>query len=229
MNWSEKKLYLPVEEKDFNEVLGYKLVRDGMPRMMVTWTSDIGEEDFSIKSLFSAEEIPLEYLTNLSKQPLARGRMTTMVKNDGLAGKPPGVSDSKRVAGGTSVRKSGVSRRMTRFQKQVSGRKLNSRRTVNGKVKSVIERKMQVSEYFIAQMYLAADLCLDRNYVAIGMLEASFPIDCLFAILRSPNVPAQFKAAVCRLIRTLYLDREPQVTETLQDFCWCLILFVLFR
>ena len=45
------------------------------------------------------------------------------------------------------------------------------RKTVSEAKKSVFERKMQVSEYFVAQMYLAAELCLDRNYVAIELLE----------------------------------------------------------
>lgn len=210
VNWSEKKLYLPSDEKDFGEVLGYNLVKEGMPRMMVSWQCDVGEEDFSIKSLFNASEIPLEYLTNLSIQPVARGRMTKIVQTEAVV-KGSGVElSTKRNGAPVSNRKSGV-RRMSRFQKQASARKLNTRKTVTGKVKSTIERKIQIAEYFIAQMYLAADLCLDRNYVAIGMLEASFPIDSLFSILRSSNIPGKFKAAVCRLIRTLYLDREPQV------------------
>lgn len=106
-----------------------------------------------------------------------------------------------------TVRRSSVH---SMLQKQASTRKMK-RKTVVGKAKTVFERKIQVSEYFIAQLYLAADLCLDRNYVAIGMLEMSFPIEALFSMLRSSSVPNRFKAPVCRLIRTLYLDREPQV------------------
>ena len=116
---------------------------------------------------------------------------------------------ARRVPTAASTRK--TIRRQSMFQKQSSARKLKVRKTVVGKTKTIFERKIQVSEYFIAQMYLAADLCLDRNYVAIGMLEVSFPIDSLFTLLKSSSVPRRFKAPVCRLIRTLYLDREPQV------------------
>ena len=81
------------------------------------------------------------------------------------------------------------------------------------KAKTNFEKKVQVAEYFVAQMYLVADLCLDRNYVAMGMLEVSFPIDTLLTLLKYPQIPPRFKAPVCRLIRTLYLDREPQVAR----------------
>jgi hypothetical protein len=67
----------------------------------------------------------------------------------------------------------------------------------------------------IAQLYLAADLCLDRNYVAIGLLEEMYSIETLFALFRSSATPPRWKAAICKLIRTLYVDREPQVNSLL--------------
>ena len=92
-------------------------------------------------------------------------------------------------------------------------KKQNSRirKTTNNQSKSLFERKIQVSEYFIAQLYLAADLCLDRNYVAIGLLEEVYSVDTLFSLFRSSATPTRWKAAICKLIRTLYVDREPQV------------------
>ena len=57
--------------------------------------------------------------------------------------------------------------------RQPSNRRLK-RRAQHLKAKSIIERKLQVADYFVAQMYLAAELCLDRNYVAIGLLEVLF-------------------------------------------------------
>lgn len=55
---------------------------DGMPRMMVKWKTAMGDEDFSMKTLFGAgEDIPLEYLTNMTKSRIAaadkaRARLT---------------------------------------------------------------------------------------------------------------------------------------------------------
>jgi hypothetical protein len=76
---------------------------------------------------------------------------------------------------------------------------------------TVAEKTNMISEYFIAQVFLAADLCLDRNYVSICLLEASFPYSVLLAIMKMPNADVLIKAAVCRLIRCLYVDREPQL------------------
>lgn len=95
----------------------------------------------------------------------------------------------------------------------VALKKQNSRirKTTHSQTKSIFERKIQVSEYFIAQLYLAADLCLDRNYVSIGLLEEIYSIETLLTLFRSSAIPNRWKAAVCKLIRTLYVDREPQV------------------
>ena len=95
----------------------------------------------------------------------------------------------------------------------VALKKQNSRlrKTTTAPSKSLFERKIQVSEYLIAQLYLAADLCLDRNYVAIGLLEEAYSVETLFSLFRSSTTPNRWKAAVCKLIRTLYVDREPQV------------------
>lgn len=86
------------------------------------------------------------------------------------------------------------------------------RKTMQTKSKTVQERKLQIIEYFVAQLYLAADLCLDRNYVAIGLLEETYSIELLYTILKTP-LPNNVKAPVCKLIRTLYLDREPQIAS----------------
>jgi hypothetical protein len=81
----------------------------------------------------------------------------------------------------------------------------------NQKSKSVQDRKILVTEYLIGQLYLCADMCLDRNYVAIGYLEEAFRADTLLSLLQAPHLPNKVKAPVCKLIRTLYVDREPQV------------------
>lgn len=87
------------------------------------------------------------------------------------------------------------------------------RKSLHTRIKTVHERKLQVFEYLVAQFYLTADLCLDRNYVAIGLLEETYPIDLLYTILKAPSLPNRLKAPVCKLIRTLYLDREPQIAS----------------
>lgn len=89
-----------------------------------------------------------------------------------------------------------------------------------------IDRKIQIAEYFIAQLYLTSDLCLDRNYVAIGLLENVFPYEVLLSIVGNNTIPNRFKAPAYRLIRCLFVDREPHVT-----FCYMylMILFSFFK
>jgi hypothetical protein len=76
---------------------------------------------------------------------------------------------------------------------------------------SHFELKTQVFNFFVAQLYLVADLCLDRNYVSINTLEDQFPYDSLLALLLTDGIPAKVKAPVCRMLRCMYVDREPQV------------------
>ena len=85
------------------------------------------------------------------------------------------------------------------------------------------EEKARILDFFVAQLYLAAEICLDRNYDAISLLEKNHPVESLIAILTF-NVPDTLKAAVCRLLTTLYVDRDlqlavdlPRYTRTLMD------------
>ena len=77
---------------------------------------------------------------------------------------------------------------------------------------SAKERRIQIAECFPAQLYLAADLCLDRQYNAIQALEKIYNYDTLVCLLNSSDAANAFKAPACRLLRTLFVDREPQAT-----------------
>lgn len=79
--------------------------------------------------------------------------------------------------------------------------------------KTLVERKMQVLNYFCTQLYLVADLCLDRNYLAMNLVEKSYPFEMLVTMLKLPMSSNSMKAPVCRLIRCLYVDRDPQIED----------------
>jgi hypothetical protein len=68
-----------------------------------------------------------------------------------------------------------------------------------------------VGEYFCSQLSLLADLCLDRNYVSIRFVEEKFSFELLVTILKTPASTPKIKAPVCRLLRCLYIDRDPQI------------------
>ena len=71
------------------------------------------------------------------------------------------------------------------------------------------DQRERLAEFFTMQMNLFADLCMDRNYVAISKLERMFPYDVLVSILKS-IVNDALRAAVLRFLSALYVDREPQ-------------------
>jgi hypothetical protein len=77
--------------------------------------------------------------------------------------------------------------------------------------KSTSEYKMQVGDYFCVQLSLMADLCLDRNYVAMRFVEERFSFELLLTILKNPTSTSKIKAPVCKLIRCLFIDRDPQI------------------
>jgi hypothetical protein len=45
----------------------------------------------------------------------------------------------------------------------------------------------------------------------MGLLEASFPYPVLLTFLKVPTLNSNIKAAACRMVRCLYVDREPQL------------------
>lgn len=74
-----------------------------------------------------------------------------------------------------------------------------------------VAQKEAVAGYFIAQILLCAEMCMDRNYVAMHRVDTLFTFDTLVTILKL-NVQDQLKAAAARLLRCLYVDRDPQAS-----------------
>jgi hypothetical protein len=89
----------------------------------------------------------------------------------------------------------------------------NKEKAVNlkrqSKKNSSLEQKQAVANYFIAELFLGAEMCLDRNYVAMGRLDAMFPYEVLITILKL-DVGQNLKSAAARLLMCLHVDRDPQ-------------------
>jgi hypothetical protein len=71
------------------------------------------------------------------------------------------------------------------------------------------EQKLAVAQYFISEMYLGAEMCMDRNYVAMHKLDFMFPYEVLITILKI-DVELTLKSAAVRLLMCLHVDRDPQ-------------------
>ena len=74
----------------------------------------------------------------------------------------------------------------------------------------LILRKQAVANYFISEMFLGAEMCMDRNYVAMHKLDPLFTFDALVTIMKMDNVNDVVKAAAARLLLCLHVDRDPQ-------------------
>jgi hypothetical protein len=189
---------------------------EGLPRLTLSW--EVGStNNYSMIHLFNIpNEVPYELLCNIHI-PRRNGRQSER--------------RTRRVTENSLVlRASAISRRLTL---PVTPRPLltslrasntirrTGRNTIAGKAKkggakgvqapNISELKHQIADYFCAQLYLLADLCLDRNYVSMNFIELKFSYDMLLTLLKLPSSPRRFRAPVCRLLRCLYVDRDPQV------------------
>ena len=201
--WSEKKVYFPSSSQDFEQhVFGSHVLKYGIPDLVVNWTTDEKcNEDYTCHTLFAHEcDVPFQAffrvkLIHDSGDELNSTEMLTELKNNG---------DQVYISPPSSSPLSPLS-----LAAKASSKRLKRMNTT--KKKSIVRKRSQVVQYFISQMYLAADVCLDRNYVAIGVLEKFYTYSMLLTVLKTPNCPNSLKAPVVRLIRCLYVDREPQV------------------
>ena len=205
--WPDKKIYFPADG-DMSCVKGHTLLSDGVPNLVFSWfASSSGEDDYSMLTLFGCvNEVPFRFLCNFSDSTVTppSGR-ASVYKAQGNVKRQVSEGNSAALRRGSVMQ----SKRKLSIAVKPPSRKL--KRNLSARSKTLLERKKQVADYFVAQMYLVADLCLDRNYVAIELLEKLYSFEMLLSILKSKFAPSQFKAPVCRVIRCLYVDREPQV------------------
>jgi len=75
--------------------------------------------------------------------------------------------------------------------------------------------KESVGDFFGAQLSLAADMCLDRNYTVIAKLVPLYPFDALVSIIQKASTPSFVKAACISLMTNMYVDCDPQVSAKL--------------
>jgi hypothetical protein len=139
---SSYSLYMPNGDE---EMLGSRLVTDGLTSIGLTWTSNSGE--FGPKELFSKDVVPIGDIYRYS-----------------------GVASSKPIS----------------------------------------ERRKNVSNFFISQLYLVAEMCVERNYAVITTMEVLYPYEVLITLLKA-NYSDSLKGSAARLLMCLYVDRDPQI------------------
>lgn len=210
-SWSKKETYSPigtakrsngVGQEALSDALTYRSLQTvGLPQVWVSWQSTGG---YSMKRIFDYDDhLPLSLLCKEWKQ--AYNIFNKKAKRGNSK-----RSDANRFAASIlspdSQRRSRQSHYIAEEDRHPSQ---ESSHVWQLRLKQ--EYKRLIGDYFIAQLYLIADLCLDRNYVAIGILQRHYPYEALLTILKMEEVPNAFKAPVCRILCTLYVDRDPQV------------------
>ena len=77
------------------------------------------------------------------------------------------------------------------------------------KKNALASQKAAVASYFINEMFLGAEMCMDRNYIAMHKLDPYFSFEALVTILKM-DVQESVKAGAARLLLCLHIDRDPQ-------------------
>ena len=68
----------------------------------------------------------------------------------------------------------------------------------------------EVYRYFISMIYLLADLCLSRNYIAIDELKDIYTYDICFKIVSRRHFPLEIRTAFAKLFNHLWIDKTYQ-------------------
>lgn len=91
------------------------------------------------------------------------------------------------------------------------GNSNNNNPQLNKKTSAALEQKRAVARYFVAELFLGAEMCMDRNYLAMHRWDALFPYEVLVSLLKM-DLSHEIQAAAVRLLMCLHVDRDPQAT-----------------
>lgn len=64
-------------------------------------------------------------------------------------------------------------------------------------------------EYFLSLLNLFAEMCLDRNYFSINILENIYKFDLLFSLIKNDDIDEPLRSYPLNLLLPLHINRYP--------------------
>ena len=200
-------LYLPPSsDEECSAMLGAAALTKGLPYLSLTWKCP--DEALSPQSLFGTAVVPLSEIFK-KHQKLNRA-------NSRIGGAIGGIV---RTQSSSSIRP-GLSRSFSDLGKKKPTTPQSLQQDPARNISA--ERKQAVIAYFVAELSLLAEMCLDRNISAITQVEAIVPYDYLISILSGQTLStsavksqasSDLYGAAANLMTTLYVDRESETTS----------------
>ncbi|GAA48211.1 inositol 1 4 5-triphosphate receptor type 1 [Clonorchis sinensis] len=79
---------------------------------------------------------------------------------------------------------------------------------------------LTILQYYQSQIDLFAQMCRERQYIAINFLAPQLPISLLLRCIEDCRLPAELRAVHCKLLLHLHLDRSPQEPRQSIQYVW---------
>lgn len=193
-------LYVPRDHGvglEHRYILGQQLISEGYPVLAATWNAPSNE--YSTQTLFAKSVVSIAELFKGAFNTRNKISEHILKTFSNVVG-PDGIPAKEK----PKPRKFSVMPPMTKQPSSVAS--MNN------------ERRIAVGQYLIAQLYLAAELCLDRNYLSISQFEKIFSFEILVTIISGFNkslstTTGDLKGAAASLLTNLYVDRESETTS----------------
>lgn len=78
------------------------------------------------------------------------------------------------------------------------------------KAQEMDERSIRFLDYYRHQLELYANLCLDRQYLAINFIQQQLSLELILKCMSDEKLPANLRAVFTQLMLRVHLDRDPQ-------------------
>lgn len=76
---------------------------------------------------------------------------------------------------------------------------------------------LQIAKYYESQIYLFAEMCLDRSYNSIYEMQRQFSYETLISCVANDLLPDQIRSGYCLLLLRVYIDRYPHAEVRAPD------------